>query len=198
MKTLLALTMSALLMPPASHAAVIGFDAAAPSGLPLLNAMPYKEAGFSFSSSLGDGMYHNDFFTPLTGVNTNGTTVLGWCASGCGGAKTVSIAGTGAFTLAAIDFASLFEGSGAGTLTITGVRVNGTTVTRSVTYGDAWATTSFAGFRNLQRLDILTADAVDVAMDNIVLTAADVPEPPAMFFAGMALMAVGLLRGRSR
>jgi hypothetical protein len=198
MKTLLALTASALVMHPAAHATVIGFDAATPSGLPLQNAMPYTEAGFSFSSSLGDAMYHNDFFTPLAGVNANGTTVLGWCASDCGGTKTISIAGTGAFTLAAIDFASLLEGSGTGTLTITGVRTNGTTVTRAVTYGDAWATTAFAGFANLQRVDILSADAVDVAMDNIVLTAAEVPEPPAMFFAGAALVAGSLRRRRRR
>ena len=198
MKTLLALTASALVMQPAANATVIGFDTATPSGLPLQNAMPYTASGFSFSSSLGDAMYHNDFFTPLAGVNTNGTTVLGWCASDCGGAKTISIAATGAFTLDAIDFAALVEGSGAGTLTITGVRTNGTTVTRSVMYGDAWATTSFADFANLQRVDILSADAVDVAMDNVVLSAAEVPEPPSMFFAGMALVAGSLLRRRSR
>jgi uncharacterized protein (TIGR03382 family) len=197
-KTLLALTASMLVMHTDAGAAVIGFDAAAPSGLPLQNAMPYTESGFSFSSSLGNAIYHNDFFTPLAGVNTNGTTVLGWCASDCGGAKTISIGGTAAFSLDAIDFASLVEGSGTGMLTITGVRMNGTTVTRSVMYGDDWATTSFAGFDNLQRVDILSADAVDVAMDNIVVAATEVPEPPSMFIAGMVLVAGSLLRRRRR
>lgn len=198
MKTLLALTASVLVMQADAGAAVIGFDAALPSGLPLHNALPYTESGFTFASSLGDAMYHNDVFTPLAGVNTDGTTVLGWCASDCGGAKTISIAGTGAFTLDAIDFAALVAGSGTGMLTVTGVRTDGTTVARAVAYGDDWATTSFAGFDHLRRVDILSADEVDVAMDNVVLAAAEVPEPPSMFGAGLVLLAGGLCRRRAR
>ena len=70
LKTLLALTASALVVQADAGAAVIGFDAALPSGLPLHNALPYTESGYAFASSLGDAMYHNDVFTLVPGSQT--------------------------------------------------------------------------------------------------------------------------------
>jgi hypothetical protein len=172
-------------------AAVITFEGAVPSGLPLSNAMPYTEAGFTLRSSLADRLYHNDFFAPLAGLNTNGSTVIGWCAD-CGEEKTISITGTGLFTLQALDIATLNQGDAPDVLTITAVRSDGGSLTRQLSYQERWSTVHFTGYTDLVRVDIHSAGHADVAMDNLVLTA-QVPEPAAvaLWCAGLLVFAAG-------
>lgn len=169
-----------------ASAAVIDFDSApVSSGLPLKNAMAYSEDGFLLQSSLGNTLYHNDIFQPMVGMNTNGTAVLGWCGSYCGGAKTITLTGYGLLSLASIDVASLVAGSGSGKLLVNGYLDTGGTVSQVVNYGDRWITASFAGFSNLTRIEIYSGDTVDVAVDNLVVSA--LPEPASLSLLGIAL-----------
>jgi hypothetical protein len=172
-----------------AHATVINFDGAPDTSTSGQNVLPYSESGFTFGSSLGDAEVHNAIFHPLAGVNTNGTAVLGWCAAFCGGAKTITLTGPGTFSLAAFDVAALVAGTGSGTLTVTGYLAGGGSVAQSVSYGDDWITAGLAGFDNLSRLEILSAGTVDVAIDNLVVTAA-VPEPGTVLLTGIGLAAL--------
>jgi hypothetical protein len=176
----------------AANATVIDFENAVPSPNPgLENVLPYVQAGFRFASSLGDAAYHNDIFQPLQGINTNGSAVLGWCAADCGGA-TISISGPASFSLASFDIASLIAGTGAGSLLVTGHRADGGTVVQTVGYGDAWSSASLAAFTGLTRVDFFSADAVDVALDNLVLlpAVAQVPEPGSLAMLAAAMLAL--------
>lgn len=174
-------------------AAVIDFDSApASGGLPQKNAMAYSEDGYQLQSSLGDTLYHNDIFQPLMGLNTNGTAVLGWCGSYCGGVKTITLTGPGLISLASFDVASLVEGSGSGKLLVTGYLDAGGSVSQVVNYGDNWITASLAGFTRLTRVEIYSGSDVDVALDNLVVSA--VPEPASLALFGAAMAGVMLRR----
>lgn len=173
----------------AAQATIIGFDDLPDTSTSGQNVLPLTQNGFTFSSSLGDAEYHNAIFHPLVGVNTNGTAVLGWCAAFCGGAKTITITGPGVFSLAAFDIAALVAGTGSGTLTVTGYLAGGGSIARSVSYGDDWITTGLTGFDNLSRLELFSADVVDVAIDNLIVTNA-VPEPGSIMLTGIGLAAL--------
>lgn len=177
-------------------AAVIDFDSApASGGLPQKNAMAYGEDGYLLQSSLGNALYHNDIFQPMTGVNTNGTAVLGWCGSYCGGVKTITLTGAGLISLASFDVASLVEGSGSGKLLVTGYLDAGGSVSQVVNYGDAWITASLAGFTRLTRVEIYSGSDVDVAVDNLLVSA--VPEPGSLALVGSAMAGLMLRRRRA-
>jgi len=193
-KILLALLLSGASL--GAGATVIDFESAASSGMS--NAMPFIEAGYQLTSSLGNAMYHNDVFAPLAGMNTNGSSVMGWCASECGGAKTITLAGSALFSLVSIDFASLIAGTGSGRLQLTGYRQGGATVSQSLSYSDNWATTVLTGFDQLSRVEIFSADGVDVAMDKLVLAPAAVPEPAPYLLAASGLVAALVARRRGR
>jgi hypothetical protein len=135
-------------------------------------------------------------FAPLAGMNTNGTSVMGWCASECGGAKTITLSGSGLFSLVSIDFASLIAGTGSGRLQLTGYGQGGATVSQSLSYSDNWATTVLTGFDQLSRVEIFSADGVDVAMDNLVLAPGAVPEPAPYLLAASGLVAALAARRR--
>lgn len=160
------------------------------------NVTPYTEDGFTLTSSGSGSVYHNDIFADGFGFNDNGSDFLGWCGVCFGSPYTFSTTDGGVFSLTSIDFSNLTIGSDVGSIDIVGYFFGGGSISTSFDpIVNLWTTVVFSGFSNLTSFDISAAsNGNNLAMDNIVLNTATVPEPISIVLLGLGLAGIGFSR----
>ena len=119
---------------------------------------------------------------------------------------TIASATASPFSLNSIDLASWQDGQ-VTTATLTGTKVGGGSVTATISLdttpnstkrtGNDFLTYALTGFDNLSYLSITHSANAFLAVDNVVLNGATVPEPSSIALFGLALAAGALVRRRS-
>jgi hypothetical protein len=180
-----------------ANAAVIDFEGVVAAGGRLWhNATAYLEDGYTLATDTPGG-FHNDIFGEGN-FNTNGSAVFGWCAITCGPTETLTLTGPSAFSITSIDLALLDQRNDAiGTVQLTGLFQGGGQIVQTFNYAGTWSTESLSGFTNLAALQIVITGGPDAAMDNLVVDAAQVPEPASLALFGLGLGVAGLARRRA-
>lgn len=131
------------------------------------------------------------------GCASNGTTAL---YSFNESSVTFDLAGGGLFSLLSLDAAQTFLGYDRPlTLTLTGSRADGdisTTITVGARAAESFSSFSFANFTSLSSLTITgSQEFPEFAIDNVVLSAAAVPEPATW---GLMILGFGAVGGAMR
>lgn len=198
------LAIAAFLLAPAVQAETIDFEA--------------QDGGYGFSkfSFVEDGYIIN--YRPISPfgfyIIDDPAGNPGMCNPGCASngttafyafnesSFTIDRENGGLFSLASLDAAGTFTGNDRPlTLTLTGTGVDGTvttTITVDPAAAERFATFTFGQFVNLSSLTITGSTAFpEFAIDNLVVSAAAVPEPAswAMLIVGVGAMG-GVLRRR--
>jgi hypothetical protein len=227
-KLAVVLAVAALSAPQMVNAAdvVIDFEGvvADEDGFSGANVTPYTEDGYTLSSDGSEDVYHNDIFGALSGANTNGSAIFGWCSYCTGAPYTFTLTGPSPFDLVSIDFAGLGTGGDEGEeeildevlvilqllspIDVTGFFAGGGSIVQTVNPTDIWSTFLFEGFTDLESVTIQAQFAGDIeqgsgdfAMDNIVLandTVVTVPEPSTIALFGLGLGGVLFARRRTK
>lgn len=163
------------------------------------NVTPYSEDGFTLQSSGSAAVFHNAIFHNRPGfVNGNLTSIFGGCGSCPGAPFTFTLSGPTPFDLLSIDFGGLATGTNPGIIDATGFFAGGGTISQAVDPNALFSTFLFPGFTNLASLQFgLRVAGRDVALDNIVVAPAAVPEPTSLLLFGSGAAAL-LVKARRR
>ena len=196
---LLLLTLSAA----PTSAAVIGFEGVAPPGGFVIPATPYIEEGYTFTANTA-APFNAIFAADAPDIQTNGTDILGWCATDCGFLQVITVTGPGDFSISSIDVGPLVVFQDGMEVNLTGQFSGGGSISATLPVEPEWVTHGLAGFVGLSSLEISALDPHSVgvprdsAIDNLVLT--QVPEPGSVMLLGVGLLITvrRLARGHSR
>jgi hypothetical protein len=185
-----------------ASAVVVDFEGITPDDTVQLLGTPFVANGMEFSYLVKE--YNPAVFGPTFGGgrNTNGSAILGWCASSsyadCSGSYVSMRESNGLlFSLDSLDASNLALSRTAYDLDVTGHLFDGSTVHRNVDLAtDIWTTITFDdSWVNLESVVITTTTySWDMAIDNIAVTV--VPLPAAVWLLGSGLAALGFCRKR--
>ena len=199
-------------------AVVIDFEGVVADTDALIPATPYTEDGFTLVSNSPPEFGGTDgIFGAASTVNTNGTAVFGWCGGcsyeeeGDGGTDipihvvlTLTQDSGDPFSLLSLDASNLGINEDepvASPLQVVGNLVGGGTVMAALNLvEDTWTTFDLSGFNDLLSVNIFAGDfpEVDLAMDNLVIAAASVPEPSTLMLMGIGLLGLAWIGQRRR
>lgn len=213
-KTLAAALLATVALAPVAQATVINFDHLAGATLPGQTANGPNYTYFSSNTA-----FTNSGFT-FKGANTN--YLIGSGYSGNDGtviayngsdfymtytAVTITSVTAAPFQINSIDLVHWYDGQGVTQATLTGNKVGGGAVVQvfnvdngnnaSKQTGNDFTTFALAGFDNLSSLTISHNGNYYLAMDNLVVDAATVPEPSSIALFGLAMAGCAFLRRRA-
>jgi hypothetical protein len=192
---------------PAANASVLTFNDLAGTAMPGYTAL-YSYTGFYNAATTVDGFsFRNNSggYDYVIGPDFTGNSAasyqpyngndyfMGWRS------YTMTAANQAAFSVSSLDLASW--DSAPFSVTITGTRTDGSTITRTVDSSiiNYSSTNDFqnivlSGFTNLASLQFSTGGYSYIALDNIAVN--DVPEPASLAIVGLGLAALAGLRRR--
>lgn len=208
---------AAAALAPAAHATVIDFNhlaGTAIAGNSYVNSTltefdantsftnnGFKFVGASYNYLIGTGYSNSD----SSSLAYNGTDYfIAWDSF------TISSATAAPFEVTSLDLVHWDDGQGVTEATLTGSKVGGGTVTQVVNVnantnatrlaGNDFTTYALSGFENLSSLTIThtgTRGTHYVAMDNLVVNAASVPEPSSLALFGLGIAGCAFMRRRA-
>lgn len=195
--------MTAALCATQAGAAVIDFEGAVAAGQVWYDPLPYTEAGFRLAANALDSSAI--FGAGAPHANPNGGAFYGFCSYdlNCSRGKDVYVtlrtSDAGAFSLHSVDAANLDLSGRVGTVELVGHLSTGGTVLATIAAGD-WASYQLTGFSGLRSVDFYGHGITALAIDNLVVEAAAVPEPGtiALSLLGLAGLAGAARAGRRR
>jgi hypothetical protein len=204
-KSLIAfLFVAAASLAPAAQATVIDFNNLAGNYLNYIPAnTSYTNSGFRFVGASYDYMigaaYSGSDSSPIA---YNGTDYFIAYSD-----FTISSATAAPFKVNSLDLVHWHDQQGVTQATLTGHKVGGGTVTQVVNVetmvnrtrvtGNDFTTFALSGFENLSSLTITHNGTYYLAMDNLVVNAASVPEPSSLALLGLAVAGFAFMRRRA-
>jgi len=209
----LTLTLALACAAPAANASVITFDSLGATQVPgstgtgigfthFSTVSAAVVSGFKFlNTAAGRNAYiigpAYQNLSPTSSQSYNGSDY--WIAY----SFTMSAADQSTFSLASIDIGNWT--AALVTTTLTGTRADGSTVTKDVsatysnrTRADDFSHVTLTGFDNLKSVSFSQAGGSYIAIDNVTINAAAVPEPASLALLGLGIAGMGVLRRRKK
>ena len=183
---IIAATASLALFSAAGAQALVTFEDVQTGGILTDESAGLTDQGFNFASDGFARIADPAFGTPPNANNGTKFYIDGY-GGNAGGNTTITRAGGGSFTLTGLDIGLSYYANPTDSVTITGTKVGGGTVSQVFNLTDAFQTIAVTGFGPLTSARISTPNSGAtgyVAVDNLGLNA--VPEP-----ATWALMIIG-------